>query len=404
MAGLLDMDPREYGVTQGLLGMGSALLTPVARGGGFAGVGPALMSAQANAMQMAEAQRAAKQREEEMAMRRQQFDLQLKDWQTKQAEVERQRAIEQQLGDAARQSFIPGQAQIDGTADPSRFDMAAFGQRALQIDPTGRGLAIYQSSQKDNTPITLKEGESLIDRQTLKPILSQPKAAAPTELARLTAERDQYPGGHPLRQVYDDAIRKATTHQPPASQVVNLPKIDVSMGDSAAKNVGEILMGSRTAAVAARQSVDSANRIVSALESGKVFAGPTASLRMAGAQIAETLGVGGADNRERIANTRNVVKGLAELAMQGSKYLSGQGAVSNYERDAINKAVSGDIDSLTIPEIKAIAEASRRSGRAINEEHKRLVSVARSKPTTGVSADFYDLPDMDTGGWSIRAK
>lgn len=220
MAGLLDMDPREYGVTQGLLGMGSALLTPVARGGGFAGVGPALMSAQANAMQMAEAQRAAKQREEEMAMRRQQFDLQLKDWQTKQAEVERQRAIEQQLGDAARQSFIPGQAQIDGTADPSRFDMAAFGQRALQIDPTGRGLAIYQSSQKDNTPITLKEGESLIDRQTLRPIFSQPKAAAPTELARLTAERDQYPVGHPLRKVYDNAIQKATTHQPAANTTV----------------------------------------------------------------------------------------------------------------------------------------------------------------------------------------
>lgn len=42
-----------------------------------------------------------------------------------------------------------------------------------------------------------------------------PKPAAPTNLARLIAERDAFPEGDPRRAAYDQAITRETTHSPP---------------------------------------------------------------------------------------------------------------------------------------------------------------------------------------------
>jgi hypothetical protein len=51
---------------------------------------------------------------------------------------------------------------------------------------------------------------------------ADPKPPEQSPLARLLAERDQLPPGHPMRQIYDQRIKKESTHQPPSSQTVTM--------------------------------------------------------------------------------------------------------------------------------------------------------------------------------------
>lgn len=93
------------------------------------------------------------------------------------------------------------------------FDPAAYAQKLYGIDPI-KALQFEQSLVKDNTPISVAPGASLIDRKTLKPVFTAPKEMAPTELEKLIAARENYPPNHPIRAVFDNAIRKASTHTP----------------------------------------------------------------------------------------------------------------------------------------------------------------------------------------------
>jgi hypothetical protein len=58
-------------------------------------------------------------------------------------------------------------------AKPASFDREGFGAALEGLDPI-KGLAYQASIAKDNTPITLAAGASLIDKRTHKPIYTAP--------------------------------------------------------------------------------------------------------------------------------------------------------------------------------------------------------------------------------------
>lgn len=171
-------------------------------------------------------------------------------------------------------------------------------------------------------------------------------------------------------------------------------RIENKMGDSLAKEIGPIMNDSAAAATGAAQQIDAAQRIIQAVDSNKIFAGPGASIRLKTAQIGELIGAGGKDSAEKIANTRATIRGLAEMTLQGRKQMRGQGAVTESESKLAERAISGDIDDLTAAEIKQLANASARSARFIYGEHQKKLNVVRGNPNMSQLAPFYEAQPM----------
>ena len=76
------------------------------------------------------------------------------------------------LPDYLKSGILPSAGQ---PAKPAGFDFEGYAQGMAAIDPM-ESLRLQQTLKKDDSPLTLKDGESLIDRKTLKPIFSLPKA------------------------------------------------------------------------------------------------------------------------------------------------------------------------------------------------------------------------------------
>jgi hypothetical protein len=172
-------------------------------------------------------------------------------------------------------------------------------------------------------------------------------------------------------------------------------KTDVKTGESLAGQIGPMMRDSTAIAEGAVKQVDAAQRIVKAVDEGKIFAGPLSSKRLLVSQVGQILGVGGADDAEKIANTRTAVRGLAELTLQGRQQMKGQGAITESEGRLAEKAMSGDIDSLTVPEIRQLAKASERAARFNYGEHQRKLQVMKDNPDLNKVAPFYQGPAMN---------
>jgi hypothetical protein len=175
-------------------------------------------------------------------------------------------------------------------------------------------------------------------------------------------------------------------------------KTDVKTGESLAGQIGPMMAASKGSAQGAVQQMDVANRIDSAINGGKLYTGPGAKLRMGLAQVGETLGVSGKDTREKLQNTRTAIQSLAQFSLTGRSALKGQGQISDFEGKLLERAVSGNIDDLTIPEIKVLSGVAKRVANAQYSEHQQNLKTMRGKPGLGDVADFYAVPEMPGTG------
>jgi hypothetical protein len=168
---------------------------------------------------------------------------------------------------------------------------------------------------------------------------------------------------------------------------------NVSVGGAKdlAGQVGDISKESRISAMGAVQSADSANRIIQAVDSNKLFTGVGANQRLTAAQIADGLGLGGKDTAEKIANSRQAIQGLAQLTLQGRKQMRGEGAITESEGALAQRAMSGEI-TLTGPEIRQLAEAAKRSAKFQYSQHQNIINTMKSRPDTRDLVPFYDVP------------
>jgi len=177
--------------------------------------------------------------------------------------------------------------------------------------------------------------------------------------------------------------------------VVNVTnKIENKAAENIAGQVGGILKDSSVAAEGAVKTLDAASRIVSAIDSGKVIAGPLANARVGLSQAAQLLGVGGKDNAEVLSNTRSVIRGLAEMTLQGRKQMAGQGAITESESKLAERAASGDITDLTPAEIKQLAQASARASQWMIKSHQGKLDAAGKLPGTANLVPFFSAPQL----------
>lgn len=171
-------------------------------------------------------------------------------------------------------------------------------------------------------------------------------------------------------------------------------KTEMKAAESIAGQVGPILKESAVQAQGAVQQQDAAKRIIQAVDSNKLYAGPGAGVRLKMAQVGDLLGVSGADTAEKIANTRQAIRGLAEMTLQGRKQMSGQGAITESESKLAERATSGNIEDMTPAEIRQLANASSRASQYIINEHNRKVQIAKSKPETAGIAGYFEASPM----------
>ena len=274
---------------------------------------------------------------------------------------------------------------------------------AMSANPQAQKLAEFiQKGQPEygTTPQVLQKADgSLIERVYGKKgeVIERPISATPYEkepeanrsvtLAIVAAGID--PKSTEGKNMYRNLIAKQTSH-PLGTNV----KIENKLGEGVAAQIGPMMKDSLDVAVGAVKQVDAAKRVIGAIDAGKIIAGPFAGGRVTLAQMGQALGVGGADAKEQLANTRQVIRGLAEMTLQGRSQMKGQGAITESEGLLAERANSGKIEDLTIPEIKQLALASDRAARFAYAEHERKYQEMLKNPTTSSLATYYQGPAM----------
>jgi hypothetical protein len=347
-------------------------------GGGLLGANQAYAQTQAGALQ---------KQIQEMQMRQQQMALE---------KSQRDDAMEQQLADAARNSFrTPEMARamsmgptIDGGPVPDvmpGFDKDAFLQRAYTINPM-KAVSLEQAWAKNTSPIAVAPGASLVDRKTMKPVFTAPdKADKPPS----SVQEYQFAQG----QGYKGTFEQFQKDQKQAGANNVQVRVDNKMGESLAGQIGPMVKDSRTQTDGAVKMFDAADRIERALNSNQVLAGPGSTQLQTVRQVIQKIG-GGSD--EGIRQTRQVIKSLAQMSVEARKQLAGQGQVTETEAAAVAKADAGDINDLTVGELKDLVTLTKRASHYTAQGHANMLKELQSNPATAGLVPFYQVPRMDT--------
>jgi hypothetical protein len=223
----------------------------------------------------------------------------------------------------------------------------------------------------------------------------------PAKFIELTATKDTTPAkvkeyefavGQGYKGGFTDFIRSGT----PSTNV------SVALDKGIAAQIGPMLKDAQIQAQGANSQIDAADRIIQAVDTNKIIAGPVASPQLKLAQIGSALGVTGKDTAETIANTRQAIRGMSELTLQGRKSMRGEGAITESEGKLAERAFSGDIDSLTPAEIKQIANASKRAAEFTLTEYNRKLKTLEKDPATAQLIPFYEVNRMPAPPTAIK--
>jgi hypothetical protein len=350
MAGILDdtpvgvLDPRSMALTQmgmSLLGSSGPSLTPTSFGQNLGQAG----------MQGVQAFQQANQANQQQQL----FAL-------KMAEVKRTEA-ERVKKEAAMAQLLQ---------DPRFANMGPL----LQVAPQ---QAIERAFPKDNKPVVVAPGSALVDPEKPNaPLYTAPtKPEKPSNIAEMIAERDALPTGHPNRAIYDQAIKKATSHNP----VVTVDtRQETSFGKKVGEELGEQYSGLMRADMNAPTTIAKYERLGSLLSSvgtGK-FTGTTVQLKAAAKSAGinlESLGI--ADNVAPAQAAKQLINQLA-LEMRNPSAGAGMpGAMSDKDREFLVETIpSLENDPTAWPQMidyrKRLAKRDQqvaRAARAYRQKH-----------------------------------
>lgn len=162
------------------------------------------------------------------------------------------------------------------------------------------------------------------------------------------------------------------------------------------KGIG-LVTDSQSAAQGAVDNTTTNADMIKLLDTNKVIAGPGAKF---GLVINQVFG----KDPEKLVATRGIIKGLAETTVQARKQFKGQGQISDFETRTLEKAVSGDIDNLTVAEIRAVISANNKMNGIVINRHNNLMAKASEAFKSKDPQDFLKLfqveePTQDRRPW-----
>lgn len=307
---------------------------------------------------------------------------------------------------------MPKQDVVYTPASDGQLDFAKYGKNLIESGYPAlyeKGIDIALATQPkavDPKLETVYDKDGVARQVWLKPgqTLEQGVQAGygkPDDVKPLPRE-DVYTGNgqwqmmeyNPKSRSFDKPIGQPFSKRPTASETstnVIGPKIDIKTGESLASQIGPMAKDSKIATQGAVKMFDSANRVIKALDSGKVIAGPFASTRQFINQLGYTMGFTGP---ESVQQTRQVIRALAESSVEARKELQGQGQVTENEAKAVEKAMSGNIDDLTAPELRDIANLNKKAARYRAAAHEDLLKAMDTEGTKGLSK-YYKVKGAD---------
>lgn len=363
MMGLLDsMNDPMMGLAMGLLSAGGPSARPVslgqAMGQGYSGF------------------QDAQKQQQEMMMKQAQAKIQ---------QMQMAQALKKQQGIDTYKQTLPSNMQ-------PLFDVAPD--------------AVIANQFKDETPITLADGAALYKRNGER-LAFNPKEQKPVEGYLIP---DGAGGWKVDQTLYDAASRLKATGAPKVNMSPTI-RVGNTFGEGVAKSAAETLTNRVSAAADAPQTAAAADQILGALNTGNVIAGPGTKYSLAARQL-----FGG--DPSKLEATRATIQGLAKLSMQGRQSLKGQGQISDYEGKLLANAMSGNIDDMTVDEIRLIANGAKKNARYIYQQGQKASADLRSHPELSGVNSAFDLPDfpddapapkgnkstLSGGGWSAMRK
>lgn len=356
-------------------------LNSIGRGGlaGLAGY------AQAQDQQTQEAQRVEmnKDRDQNRALRQMQMDLQTSQLAKQKGEEQWRANLPAVMQQATQPTYGAGdEGPTKTAANPQLLNDYLLSQNSPFADKVLENRLFPKAADYKVVNGTLVK----IGADAVTPVYTAPEKpeAAPTSFR-------EYQAGlaDPAFNAWLIANKKAG-----ANNVNVTTRVESKASESVAGQVGPILEKSLNSAEGAMRVLDASDRVIKAMDSGKVITGPLANVRVTGLQIGQMLGVGGKDDAEVLANTRQAIRGLSEMTLQGRKEMSGQGAITDRESALAEKATSGDIGNLTAEEVKILANASARASRYQITKHQGRVKNAGALPGMGNITPFFDVPPM----------
>jgi hypothetical protein len=388
MAGLLNLvdDPSS----QGLLSLGLRLMsTP----GNF---GTALGQSGLGALGDLNAAAQAKQRRDLLAQeesaRAMQMRMQQQQMQQMMEAQARQKAIEEAYRGAMRSPEQQAMQQFGGptvaAANAAPGMAPAFDQQALirgltQADP----MAAYQMMQPKPADYKVV-GDALVSvgPQGVKEAYRAPAKpeAAPTAVQEYNFAKAQGYGGTFEQWKKSNAQAGATQ--------IGMPRIEVKTGEGLAGQIGPMAKDSQTKVQGAVGMYDSADRIQRAIDSGKVSAGPFTTQIQTVKQLIQKVGGG---NDEGIRQTRQVMKSLAQMAVEARKELAGQGQVTENEAAAVARAEAGDINELTVGELQDLVTLTKRAAHYRAKSHQQIIDTMGQSDATKGLIPFYQVRGVE---------
>lgn len=388
MRGLLDAwngmgDDTKGALVQGLLAGGFGALAgrgttmqAIGQGGlaGLLGYNNAINQQQERAQQA----QAAKLR-----------DMQMQESQMRLGEMQRDQQTQEQIRGAAQASVIP--AQLDNASDagpviptPGGFDQKAFLDRVSQIDPL-KAWELRQSISKTAAPIKVGAGETLFDPATGRAVFTNPKEQ---ELPGAVREYQ-----YAQQQGYKGSFQQFQTEMKRAGATSVNVNTEKPLLNTLAGGLGKQIDDGLSTARGAVSAIGTAHRLMEAVDSGKLVAGPGASFRVLGLQLGQMMGVGGRDAAEVLANTRSAIQSMAQAELDAAQQMKGQGQITESERDIIRRAASGNIDALTGPEIRQLAAVMEKTARFKIASHRNNLTGLRSMPGAETLLPFYNVDE-----------
>jgi hypothetical protein len=312
----------------------------------------------------------------------QQAQMQQQMFGMKQAEAERQQTADADR--AAALARLSADPRFAGMQDLLRVAPNVAMEQAF---PKPQASPFSRLQPKDYTPESLAKFQQTGSVADLVPVQT-PAAPMTRKVRRGTQEVTQsFVNG----KWQDDEVGEAFSPRP----LVDV-KVPVNVGNSLAGQVGDIAKEGRVAASGAVDVVGTVARISDAIEQGNVNLGPTATIRNKADQFAQVLNIGGKSTEERLVNTRNAIRGLAQFTVNARRSLKGQGSITADEQKLLAKAESGEIDDFTLPELKEFLKVTDRIARKTHEEHRRVIGVMATSKDENVRGlvPYFDIPDM----------
>jgi hypothetical protein len=297
-------------------------------------------------------------------------------------------AVPGSMGDAN----LPPELRTGAVAapgQPAKFDVPGYTTAARNkgyMSPL-QALQMQAAAAKDDAPIKLGAGDTLLDRKTLQPVFTAPdKKSLPAAIQEYEYAKAQgYSGSF---DQWDQARKKAG-----ATNVQLAVNTEKSLLNDLAGGLGKSMVDARSGAQSALGTIGTVNRLMDALDTNKVMAGPGTTFRQYGLQVGNLLGVSGKDANEKMLNTRQAIQSLAQLELDAAQQMKGQGQITEAERSIIRRAASGDIDGMTTGELRLLGGVLDRTARSKIQGYNSQVKPLMSNPNAAPIAPFLNVEE-----------